>query len=108
MSRINNEVYDSIRDFDRQEIRKKVVAELRDELRQEVYDEVVDELGKVCAVCHVELDTGEEDEEDQDPIVQSAMVVGDQLMQPQPIPLPPSPFGLPPIPNGWGNGGFNR
>ena len=87
MSRINNEVYDSIREFDKQEIRKKVVAELRDELKQEVYDEVGDEMKNTCAICQAELE--EEEEEDEDPIVQSAIVRGPQ----DPPPLPPSPFG---------------
>ena len=86
MSRINNEVYDSIREFDKQEIRKKVVAELREELKQEVYDEIGDEMKNTCAVCQAELE--EEEEEDEDPIVQSAIVRGPQ----EPAPLPPSPF----------------
>lgn len=85
MSRINNEVYDSIRDFDRQEIRKKVVAELREELKQEVYDEVLEELGRTCAICQAELEEAEE--EDNDPVVQSAIVQG-------PAPLPQPPFGF--------------
>lgn len=91
MSRINNEVYDSIREFDKQEMRKKVVAELREELRQEVYDEIGDEMRTTCAVCQSELE--DEEEEDQDPIVQSAIVRGPQDAPP----LPPSPFGTMPF-----------
>ncbi len=92
MSRVNNEVYDSIREFDKKEIRKQVVAELREELKQEVYDEVVDEMRTTCAVCQDELDLGED--EDLDPIVQSAAVRG-----PDTSVLPPSPF-FGPIPFG--------
>ena len=88
MSRINNEVYDSIREFDKQEIRKKVVSEMREELRQEVYDEVLDELKTTCSVCQAELE--DEEDEDQDPIVKSAIVKGPEL----PPPLP-NPFGQP-------------
>lgn len=98
MSRINNEVYDSIREFDRKEIRKQVVAELRDELKQEVYDEVTDEMRTMCAVCQSELD---DEEEDLDPVVQSAIVRGenpdDQPTPLPPTPLPPSPFGFVPF-----------
>lgn len=91
MSRINNEVYDQIREFDKKEIRKTVIAELRDELRQEIYDEIDEEVRTTCSVCQAELEV--EEEEDGDPVVQAAIVRGPEM----PEPLPPNPFGFPPF-----------
>lgn len=94
-----NEMSEAVRAHLRQEIRKEVVADLREEIKAEVYDELLDEFGKTCAVCHAELE--ESIAEDSDPVVQSAVVTGqqEQLFQPPPppvmpqLPLPPSPFG---------------
>lgn len=95
MSRINNEVYDSIRQYDKQEIRKQVILELREELRQEVYDEIDDELKTTCAVCQERLEDeeAEEEVEDLDPAVCSQI----QYAPEQPnFPAPPQfPFPMP-------------